>query len=436
MNKVIVGLVTEGFNPSGVGGINTWINQLTSVLPEIDFKIINITSKLQEIDYEKLPINVSEYIEVPIWAETAVRWDREKKHFLKEELQDIKSSHGTPFRFFQHLEKNYSQIQEIKDAFLASISNFQKFYKIIENLDLSLIHTTNVGLAGLLGTYLRWITKKPLLVSEHGSYINEWKLKLRNKFFPSEIQVPRKILNLDLKKKYKEVMDFNEELVSYVLRNADMILPVTGVHIKDEIKYGADPRKIHIIRNGVPMFPNKSKEDIQDAIKIGMLTRVNPIKNIELAIDVMKILINQSNKYELHIAGPIEDYDYFYELKSRIEEYNVENKIFFYNSVWETDNWLECIDTLILTSISEGLPYALLEGISRDIPIVTTDVGGVRELPLDDKMIVQNKNPNDFAKRIRKLSDIKYKTKNIFDVANFKKNIREVYCVSLAQKFI
>ncbi|HMI07914.1 MAG TPA: glycosyltransferase family 4 protein, partial [Flavobacterium sp.] len=41
-------------------------------------------------------------------------------------------------------------------------------------------------------------------------------------------------------------------------------------------------------------------------------------------------------------------------------------------------------DVSILTSISEGFPYTVLESMSCGIPVVATDVGGVTEA-LDDK---------------------------------------------------
>jgi glycosyltransferase involved in cell wall biosynthesis len=46
----------------------------------------------------------------------------------------------------------------------------------------------------------------------------------------------------------------------------------------------------------------------------------------------------------------------------------------------ERDDVLPLIDVMALTSVSEGLPFVLLEAMACGVPIVTTDVGACREL--------------------------------------------------------
>ena len=37
-------------------------------------------------------------------------------------------------------------------------------------------------------------------------------------------------------------------------------------------------------------------------------------------------------------------------------------------------------DVVLLTSVSEGIPLTLIEGMAASLPVVATDVGGVREI--------------------------------------------------------
>jgi len=46
----------------------------------------------------------------------------------------------------------------------------------------------------------------------------------------------------------------------------------------------------------------------------------------------------------------------------------------------KTTSYLEKIDFTILTSISEGQPFAVLESMAAKRPVVTTDVGSCRDL--------------------------------------------------------
>jgi len=61
-------------------------------------------------------------------------------------------------------------------------------------------------------------------------------------------------------------------------------------------------------------------------------------------------------------------------------------------------------DISILTSISEGFPYTVIESMSCGIPVVSTDVGGVNEA-LDENtgFICKPKDEKDIAKKVIKL---------------------------------
>ncbi len=61
-------------------------------------------------------------------------------------------------------------------------------------------------------------------------------------------------------------------------------------------------------------------------------------------------------------------------------------------------NWLDNIDIYIQPSLTEGLPRALIEAMSRGVLAIGSDAGGIPEL-LDDKYIVRNisKNIDDIS---------------------------------------
>ena len=46
---------------------------------------------------------------------------------------------------------------------------------------------------------------------------------------------------------------------------------------------------------------------------------------------------------------------------------------------------LQAADAMLLTSISEGIPLTLIEGMAAGLPIVSTDVGGVREVVVEEE---------------------------------------------------
>ena len=52
---------------------------------------------------------------------------------------------------------------------------------------------------------------------------------------------------------------------------------------------------------------------------------------------------------------------------------------------------------VLLTSISEGLPYTVLEAMATGRPVVATDVGGVGEAVGDAGLLVPPRNPSAMA---------------------------------------
>ncbi|MBV8729596.1 MAG: glycosyltransferase [Acidobacteriia bacterium] len=71
---------------------------------------------------------------------------------------------------------------------------------------------------------------------------------------------------------------------------------------------------------------------------------------------------------------------------------------------WSNDiaGFLSRIDTFVLSSLSEGLPMALLEAMAAGLPIVSTAVGGVPEIIQSAQCgwLAQPQNPDDLAQKM------------------------------------
>ena len=93
-------------------------------------------------------------------------------------------------------------------------------------------------------------------------------------------------------------------------------------------------------------------------------------------------------KFEYQLVGG-GDLEY---LKSIAKKYNVLEQVKFlgekpHNEVIE---WLDTIDLYIQPSLTEGLPRALIEALSRGLPSIGSNAGGIPEL-LDEKVIFEKK---------------------------------------------
>ena len=63
------------------------------------------------------------------------------------------------------------------------------------------------------------------------------------------------------------------------------------------------------------------------------------------------------------------------------------------------------MDIFVLPSLREGFPNVILEAMASSLPVVATDVGGVREIIIQDKtgFIIPSANPSALFESLAKL---------------------------------
>ena len=76
--------------------------------------------------------------------------------------------------------------------------------------------------------------------------------------------------------------------------------------------------------------------------------------------------------------GPEED-----RLRAQVKEQGMEDVISFPGRIQEVRPWLGAMDAYLMTSEFEGLPIAMLEAMSMELPVVATQAGGIGEAITD-----------------------------------------------------
>ena len=267
-----------------------------------------------------------------------------------------------------------------------NISDYFKFIliaKILKKEKIKVIHTHNTQplIDGTLGAILSGV--RTIIHTDHA----------RN--FPD-------------KKKYM----IAERILS---KFAFRVIGVSEHTCKNLIKYEKISNdKIAVIQNGILYekynikinIYNKKKElGIKtDGYIIGLCVRLSNQKGISYLLKAMPKLIERYPDILLLIAG---DGKRRKILEEESIYLSIENNVKFLGSRLDIPEILQLLTIYILPSLWEGMPMALLEAMAAGVPIVTTNVGGIPKMIINEfnGLIVDPKNSENLRNAILKLLD-------------------------------
>ena len=318
-------IITEGIsNLFKIGGVSTWLRDLTEGIPDINFSIINFSF----IDNDSsIPMNQSQ--------------------------NNLKS-------FNNILLKDYP----------LSLRQIEQIFKSHEFEEAKIYHATSTGCASLYAMQLSKKRAKPFILTEHAIY---WKESQETNELESGIEAGKKItrkLRSIAKDAYKE---------------AKIIISPTDFTRNIQISEGADPNKCRVINNGVD--PERFKFNYRFPVKrIGFAGRITRIKNIERIINIWKIISSKNPQLKFFIIGPIDDLNYYNHLQELINSINLSPKVEFINTL-DREDWVNKIDLLFLASKMETQPYVVLESFASGILTFVPNIGGLPETVKDAGLI-------------------------------------------------
>lgn len=127
-----------------------------------------------------------------------------------------------------------------------------------------------------------------------------------------------------------------------------------------------------------PLMKYKERQHVaKEQYTILSLGRVCRRKNQLTAIKAVEGLL-QEYSLRLIIAGEIVE-EYASECMTYVREHQLEDNVIFCGFVSDITEVMGQSDIMLCTSTDESYPYSMVEGVSYDLPIVTTPVAGVPE---------------------------------------------------------
>ena len=167
------------------------------------------------------------------------------------------------------------------------------------------------------------------------------------------------------------------------------------------------PKKIVTISNGITPPQTLSRKDAEEqlglpfvpmTVTIGAIGELHKNKGFEYLISGYYDLA-QDRSTRLVIIGDGEERE---TLATLIKTLELSEKVFLVGARKEASQFLSAFDIYTLSSVKEGLPYVLLEAGSAGLPIISTDVGGIRELisDMEDGILIKPRNATEITSAI------------------------------------
>ena len=244
------------------------------------------------------------------------------------------------------------------------VADIRKTLKLVRENNYDIIHSHGAK-ANMIATIIRRITGIPVVTTIHSDYRLDY-------------------MNNLLKQSSFGVIN----MIS--LRKIDYHIGVSDSYRNMLIERRFNPQRVFTVYNGIPFdneIPPCTRRAFfdryhipfpEDAILVGILARLDPVKDHETFIRAAAEVSKANPKVRFIIGGPGD------ELRPRLEhlaeKLGVRDKICFTGMIHEPYDFFQVIDINVLTSISESFPYVILEGARCRRATVSTRVGGLADL--------------------------------------------------------
>lgn len=150
-------------------------------------------------------------------------------------------------------------------------------------------------------------------------------------------------------------------------------------------------------------FAHKYNLDFSDSdVVVGILARLTAVKGLNIFIKAAAVVIKENPKVRFLVAGAGEDRK---ALERLVENLEISNNVFFLGHVIDTYSFINFIDINVLSSLSEGFPFSILEGSRQKKATISSNVGGIPDL-IESGQNGYLFNPGDYEKLSQFILDL------------------------------
>lgn len=423
-----VTLVTEGTYPTQQGGVSVWCDHLVNGLAEVDFDVLALTTDGAEPVRWKVPKNIRSVRQFGVWASSPERHARRVSpgvfdfvdtlatcltvdHALDDQraLTDVlanfvREAHdGQGFRDLMHpatvdrfvdlVTANAVQLQARTGAPATlhdALTTHDLVMRCLAPLSFvgarsDLSHAVSNGLAALPCLAAKWLHGTPFILTEHGIYLRERYLTLPDGGYSSNVQLM--------------LFRFYRLITRIAYQEAELINPGSIYNRRWEERNGADPERIAVAHSGIDPGGFSAETPEPAVPTLVWVGRLDPLKDVETLLRGFRLVVDKlpDTKLRLFDSTPRGNEWYRDQCLALVEQLDLRDSVHFEGRVADIADAYAAATVVVLTSISEGFPYTVIEAMMAGKPTVSTAVGGVAEGVGTTGLLVDPRDPVAFA---------------------------------------
>ncbi|MFQ5846012.1 MAG: GT4 family glycosyltransferase PelF, partial [Planctomycetota bacterium] len=349
-NGADICLVLEGTYPFVSGGVSSWVHHLVTHLPHLRFTVLHISPTRNY--YTKGPLydvpeNVVAIDEVHLHeygiARAADREDLRRRverfrglvgdmlegaagsfEAFVDAVEEEGSGALSGFHFLQTLDgwdvlvDTYRREAE-EESFLNFFWTWRFAFLPLFNVLAAKIprahvyHTVSTGYAGLLAAAAKVRTGMQMILTEHGIYTKERRIEINRAEWIEDWDSGEVVAERTVPY-FKRYWIRQFQMMSTVTYDrADQIYTLYNGNKLEQIRDGADPRRVTVVPNGIDIdrFDEAAARfdarPPNDRFTIGFIGRVCPIKDVRTLLSAIRIVADEVPDVRVRILGPMEE---------------------------------------------------------------------------------------------------------------------------------
>ena len=438
MGKASVLITTEGTYPCYSGGVSVWCDYLIRYLDDVDFRVFAITHSPSQGMHFTCPPNVSSCTLHPMWGTEEPGTNQ--RTFAEAHQRKMQTLEGAlAKKFLPHLNaalpplltsdsrpevlasalfglheyfRNHDYAASMQsrlawELFLDAVSMsdlnldlheatqcmrwLQRYLSLlaVEYPCVDVVHSSMAGLAGIPGVLCKLRHGSAYVLTEHGIHLRELYLALSNCGYSTRSR--------------RFLVRFHHAITRMNYYLADVVTTLGEFNRRWQIRFGVDAKKIRVVHNGVdPLkyYPRTSAQRTRPTVLT--MARIFRLKGIDVLIRAAAHVRDHVPDVLFQVLGDVADQEYFAECQELIRQHRLADHVSF-SVTRDSASAYSQADLLCLPSLSEGLPYVVIEAMLSGCPVVATDVGNVADLVRDTALVVTPNDPGELAAAILRL---------------------------------